>query len=209
MKVLPHIIRDFVKQRGMTDYDITKWEDIEHEFILYADNFGGYQYLLDEVSWSDVGAIHYLKVQAEKAFDSGVAGTGFTKIESPKPVQVEDDIQFEDSDLTDIWNRYKLWAERAIKRGYMPNLTITEYQELVTKQVCFYSGITFIEERGHPWSRTLERINPSRGYESGNVVAVTLTCNKAKASFDQFWKAEALPLEMKKLICKWASEAAE
>ena len=60
------------------------------------------------------------------------------------------------------------------------NLTLKTVRRLITNKTCFYTGVEF-ESEG-PLSRSIDRIDTTRGYVEGNVVACTVDINGKKAN---------------------------
>ena len=71
------------------------------------------------------------------------------------------------------------------------NLTLEYLKELWEKQkgICPYSGCKMFlhlrEEKHFPYSSSLDRIDPSKGYEKGNVEFVCLFVNYGKNGFSK------------------------
>ena len=68
----------------------------------------------------------------------------------------------------------------ANKRGLEFNLTDSNVRSLLNKTVCYYTGVEFDSGFDPLNVRTFERIDDSKGYIQGNVVAVTLRANRIK-----------------------------
>lgn len=75
----------------------------------------------------------------------------------------------------------KLTAVRksANARGYTCTLTLANVRKLLSETHCAYTGVKF----GSPQEISFERVDNTRGYEPGNVIAVTQRANWLKANF--------------------------
>lgn len=60
------------------------------------------------------------------------------------------------------------------------NLTVFDVRLLLSSEVCAYTGVTFVNEQNHPLQKTIDRLDPSKGYVTGNVFAVTKRINEIK-----------------------------
>ena len=102
----------------------------------------------------------------------------------------------------EIARRFVKKHDRAIKSDHEFTLTFFEYKKIVSKKTCAYSGIPFSalgenREWLNEWTGlTLERIDNSKGYVSGNVVPVCGGINQIKAQ----WENPQLPLDEKMTI---------
>ena len=91
----------------------------------------------------------------------------------------------------EIATRYVRKAESSRDRGIPFLLSFTSYKNLMRAKRCYYSGIKLtqkpIGEKGiRQTDRTLDRIDNSKGYEKGNVVACCHSVNK----FKSYWEAD-------------------
>ena len=68
----------------------------------------------------------------------------------------------------------------AKSRGLEFNLTDANVRKLLNTKVCYYTGVTFNENNDPLNIRTFERVDDTKGYVQGNVVAVTLRANRIK-----------------------------
>lgn len=68
----------------------------------------------------------------------------------------------------------------ANKRGLEFNLTDANIKTLLNKKTCYYTGVAFDEDNDPMNVRTFERVDDTKGYVKGNVVAVTLRANRIK-----------------------------
>lgn len=62
------------------------------------------------------------------------------------------------------------------------SLTISEIKQLFRRKTCTYTGVTFVDEENHPLQRTFDRVDSSKGYVTGNVVACTQRINSLKGN---------------------------
>lgn len=73
----------------------------------------------------------------------------------------------------------------AMNRGKEFNLSVSDVRRLLTKKTCAYTGVKLTESLGgnnptRPTDRTIERVDDSKGYVKGNVVAVCYQANHLK-----------------------------
>ena len=79
-------------------------------------------------------------------------------------------------------NHYKSSAKR---RGINFTLTLEWFKEQITKpefNICYFSGVSFVDETNHPFSRSLDRVSSTKGYSPDNVRWV---CHKFNS-----WKSD-------------------
>lgn len=84
---------------------------------------------------------------------------------------------------------YTRKAANAEQSGQDFTLTFNQYKRLMLRKTCYYSGITLTPgpqpgESASQTSRTLDRIDNSLGYITGNVVASCRGVNQFKASLE-------------------------
>lgn len=88
--------------------------------------------------------------------------------------------------------KHLVWkAENAKKRGIEFNLTIASMKNLLTAKKCFYTGIALTKSTGKEPNgelrlsdATIDRIDVTKGYVSGNVVACCHAANQMKNQFE-------------------------
>ena len=99
-----------------------------------------------------------------------------------KPVHIN--IVPEVSDLEVAKKMIKIY-QSAADRKLEFNLSFESVKKLLNYQTCYYTNKKF-EEEG-PMSRSFDRIDSSKGYVEGNVVACTIDINgkKSNLSFDE------------------------
>lgn len=68
----------------------------------------------------------------------------------------------------------------ANNRGLEFNLTDANVKALLTTKTCYYTGFIFDSDDDPLDVRTFERVDDTKGYVKGNVVAVTLRANRIK-----------------------------
>ena len=85
----------------------------------------------------------------------------------------EDEILFE----LKVANKYLSIRNRCKEKGIPFGLTLLGVKNLLKAKRCFYTGKPFTSRD----ALTVERIIPEKGYVTGNVVAVRLKVNQAKA----------------------------
>ena len=80
------------------------------------------------------------------------------------------------------------------QRGIEFNLTFTQVKNMLRAKKCQYTGVSLTKHKSSvqkPTDVTIERINPNKPYETGNVCAVSYAANQAKANFDRFYGADS------------------
>lgn len=86
--------------------------------------------------------------------------------------------------------KHLVWkAENAKKRGIEFNLTIASMKNLLSAKRCFYTGIGLTKSTGKESELalsdfTIDRIDGSKGYVKGNVVACCHAANQMKNQFE-------------------------
>lgn len=75
------------------------------------------------------------------------------------------------------------------------SLTVSQIKQLYRRKTCAYTGVTFVNEQGHPLHRSFDRIDSSKGYIHGNVVACTSRINTLKGN--------ATLAEVEQLVITW------
>jgi len=78
--------------------------------------------------------------------------------------------------------RYINTAQSAEDRKLEFTLTFTEFKKCLARTVCPYSGVQMNSEEGHPNQKTIDRIDASKGYISGNVIACAKYINGKKVN---------------------------
>jgi hypothetical protein len=78
--------------------------------------------------------------------------------------------------------------QNAQKSGIEFTLTLSEFRKIVSRKKCFYTGVLMnkpIGEHSKDWhDLTLDRIDSSKGYIKGNVVACIKAANNLKAIWE-------------------------
>ena len=90
------------------------------------------------------------------------------------------DVEFAQRVLT----KYKNKVQNAKERGIEFSLSLTSFINLMKAKKCQYSGVTLTEpEFGNPspTDRTIDRIDPNKGYVKGNVVVCCHAANQLKS----------------------------
>lgn len=80
-----------------------------------------------------------------------------------------------------LYNHYNVKAK---KREINFTLTREWFEEQMTKpefNTCYYSGVEFVNESNHPYSRSLDRISSTKGYTADNVRWVCRKLNSWKS----------------------------
>lgn len=68
----------------------------------------------------------------------------------------------------------------SVERGIEFDLRPSQHKQIDNATTCAYTGAPLTSTAGQANSRTFERIDPTKGYVDGNVVAVTNAINKFK-----------------------------
>lgn len=97
--------------------------------------------------------------------------------------------QYTAEDIAAIGKRQQLF-QSATKRGLEFNLTVSDVKRLLKRKTCYYTRVKFeynLPQRrkgkhniASPYIRTIDRIDPTKGYVRGNVVACTWFINQVK-----------------------------
>ena len=78
--------------------------------------------------------------------------------------------------------------KHASDSGIEFSLSLFEFKRIVSKKLCFYTGVIMSKPIGESSAKdsdlTLDRIDNSKGYVSGNVVACTKAANNIKAIWE-------------------------
>lgn len=91
---------------------------------------------------------------------------------------------------------YMQKKENANERGIEFNLPLDEFSKLQKRSHCAYTGQPF-QRDDRELKRTFERIDPTKGYLHGNVIACSAAANQAKSGLDSFEQNPVIPDEMK------------
>ena len=107
------------------------------------------------------------------------AVTEISKILSEEiQIAVEEDKK-KSPDLEVAKKLIKIW-QSAMDRKLEFNLTFETVKRLMSYNKCYYTGREF-EDDG-PYSRSFDRVDSSKGYIEGNVVACTVDINSKKSN---------------------------
>jgi hypothetical protein len=95
----------------------------------------------------------------------------------------------------EIAKAYVNKARNAESRDIEFTLPFSEYKKLVTKKKCYYTGMSItkgLENSAH--ELTIDRIDSTKGYVTGNCVACSHYFNKLKSVFEngkecEIWKS--------------------
>jgi len=80
----------------------------------------------------------------------------------------------------DIARKYTNKAQDAYKRNIPFLLSFVEYKRLLKTKKCYYTGVEMVFEEGNPNCFSIDRVDASKGYIPGNVVACTVKFNQKK-----------------------------
>ena len=91
--------------------------------------------------------------------------------------------------------RYYLNKLQSCKdRNIAFNLTFTQVKNMLRAKRCQYTGLVLTKSKGAKQLATdvtIERIDPTKPYESGNVCAVSYAANMFKAQFDDMFRGDS------------------
>lgn len=101
------------------------------------------------------------------------------------PPKVEADQYCRDNEPFDIQvsRKHLQLYKSAVERGKDFNLSYAHVRRLLLRKRCAYTGVELTKPNGEtmlPTDRTIDRIDASRGYVIGNVVAVSHAANQLK-----------------------------
>lgn len=103
-----------------------------------------------------------------------------------------------------IAKSYATKAKGAKDRGHDFTLSFAQYKKLRNTRVCFYTGVDItpsLTERPQGSSHTLDRVDCSRGYVPGNVVACCHSANSLKSSWENQFNGMNLAMA-KQIVAK-------
>lgn len=94
------------------------------------------------------------------------------------------DMEMEHDDVK-ISQKYFNKYQSALHRGIAFKLSFTSYKNLMRAKKCYYTGIDLSDVQGAANQRTIDRIDNTKGYESGNVVACCFAFNQIKSVMEK------------------------
>ncbi len=87
------------------------------------------------------------------------------------------------SDL-EIADRLIKTSKSARERKLDFNLSFRTMKRLMNTKKCFFTNVIMNDKHENPFQRTIDRIDNSKGYVEGNVVACTRQINMRKGSLN-------------------------
>lgn len=81
--------------------------------------------------------------------------------------------------------KYLNKVQNARSREIAFKLSFTSYKNLMRAKKCYYTGLSLSDVDGAANQRTIDRIDSSRGYEKGNVVACCKAFNQMKGAMEK------------------------
>lgn len=98
--------------------------------------------------------------------------------------------------------KYKQLFDSARKRNKEFSLTLDDVKRLLTRENCAYTGQPFEQDTTSPLYRTIDRLDPSEGYTSKNVFAVSARANHVKNKlFEEVGGPTRMPIREVMLLC--------
>lgn len=88
----------------------------------------------------------------------------------------------------ELAQKYINKRNNALSRGIKFTMTLQSMRNLMGAKKCYYTGVPLTNpSAGYAKAsdRTIDRIDPSKGYEPGNVVACCHAANQLKAQVEQ------------------------
>ena len=85
------------------------------------------------------------------------------------------------SDLK-LAERYVRTAQSAKSRGFDFRLSFIQFKNLLSRRYCPYSGVELTDASCADNQATLDRIDSTRGYVKGNVIACSSLSNSKKGN---------------------------
>lgn len=74
-------------------------------------------------------------------------------------------------------------ANNAKKNGHKFSLSFSEFKRVISRKTCYYTSIPFILE-DKEYRKTIDRVDNSKGYVSGNVVVCLNVVNNIKSALE-------------------------
>lgn len=89
-----------------------------------------------------------------------------------------------------VCDKLRRKADNAQSRGIAFEMTFQAMKNILSAKKCYYTGLELTKPRGSGFplratDRTIDRVDSSKGYVKGNVVACSHVANKVKAEFEQ------------------------
>lgn len=99
-----------------------------------------------------------------------------------------------------VARKYSSLYNSAMRRGKEFNLSFTDVKRLMSRKTCAYTGERF-KAKGE-MRMTFERVDGTRGYVKGNVIAVTFKANQLKNALFENKQSAVLttPKELRKML---------
>ena len=118
--------------------------------------------------------------------------------------QKHNKLKVEVADDVSLANKYLNKARGASTRGLDFTITFSHYKRMMKIKTCKYTGVILTDpvyKKGAPLlptDRTIDRIDPNKGYVEGNMVVCSHLANRIKAT----WEHHFTNKEMIKFIGK-------
>ena len=85
-----------------------------------------------------------------------------------------------------IARRYIALKQSAQARGFDFNLSLTSVKNLLSSSKCYYTGNRLNYVKDHPNQLTVDRLDNTKGYVKGNVVACSKWFNVKKGDLTPY-----------------------
>lgn len=93
--------------------------------------------------------------------------------------------------IPEIYSEYKMVKrylnkfKDAYERDIPFELTFNQFKKILSRKVCPFSGRVMTDDENQPDSRSLDRIDASKGYIRGNVIACSYRINCIKSNLTE------------------------
>lgn len=81
--------------------------------------------------------------------------------------------------------KYISKSQNAASRGIAFTLTYRGFCNMMKAKRCYYTGVELNDIDGDPNQRSIDRVDSSKPYETGNVVACSRAFNQLKGSLER------------------------
>lgn len=110
-----------------------------------------------------------------------------------KEVELSEDVK--------LAKKYLSKSQNAVSRGLDFTISLTSYKNIQKAKKCYYSGLPLDES-----TRTIDRVDRTKGYIKGNVVACHTSVNSLKEVLERPTQFGVSQEELIKMITKWSDK---